>query len=203
MSTDYRPLKKVRACELFDGRLEAFGVREHVNKETNEGHRCLTDGNNYLHVYMDDKGLVEGITRYAPGGAPGKILNAVAEAFDTDIVSEYEPQFWGFETQEAWDAWQTAIARKHEEKFRVEVLKFLRGEPNNIRRGTNGMTIAKHAKKLVKKDPSLLLPANHDKLFNEARSYWFDRHVVKVTLDEKDIAAARMLATHEDDLPQA
>jgi hypothetical protein len=203
MSTDYRPLKRVRACELFDGRLEAFGVREHVNDKTTEGHRCLTDGNNYLHVYMDENGFVDGITRYAPGGAPGKILNAVAEAFDTDIVSEYEPQYWGFETQEEWDAWEAAMARESEEKFRVEVLKFLRGEPNNIRRGTNGMIMAKHAKKLVKKDPSLLLPANHDKLFNAARSYWEDKYVVKITLDEKDIATARMLATHEDDLPQA
>ena len=53
MSTNFRPLKKVRACELSDGRLEAFGVREHTNKETDEVHRMLTDGNNYLHVFME------------------------------------------------------------------------------------------------------------------------------------------------------
>ena len=30
MSTHYRLLKKVPASDLFDGRLEEFGVREHV-----------------------------------------------------------------------------------------------------------------------------------------------------------------------------
>ena len=32
MSTDYHLLKKVPACDLFDGRLEGFGVREHVKQ---------------------------------------------------------------------------------------------------------------------------------------------------------------------------
>jgi hypothetical protein len=33
------------------------------------------------------------MTRYRPNGARGKILNAIAEAFDIDVFSEYEPQF--------------------------------------------------------------------------------------------------------------
>ena len=48
-------LKKVRACDLFDGRLEAFGVREKiVPDETTEQERCLTDGRNHLWVYIND-----------------------------------------------------------------------------------------------------------------------------------------------------
>jgi hypothetical protein len=145
MSTSYCLLKKVRACELFDGRLEAFGIREHVNDETTERRRCLTDGRNYVWVCMDESGdWVEVLTRYA-GNASGKILNAVAEAFETDIVSEYEPQFWGFDTQEEWDAWQNELAREHEKEFCAALLKFLRGESHGIRRGTNGFdAIAKH-----------------------------------------------------------
>jgi hypothetical protein len=204
MSTDYRPLKNIRACELFDGRLEAFGVREHVHKETDNTNRCLTDGNNFLWVYTDENGdWVEGLTRYFPCGNPEKILVAMEEAFDTDIVSEHQPQFWGFDTEEEWHAALEAANKEHEEEFHAEVLKFVRDEPNNIRQGTNGWYEAKHAKELVEKDPSLLLPANHDKLFNAAHSYWFDKHVVKVTLTEKEVALARMLGTHEDDLPQA
>jgi len=38
MSTDYHLLKKVPACDLFDGRLEGFGVREHVKPD---GHRAV------------------------------------------------------------------------------------------------------------------------------------------------------------------
>jgi hypothetical protein len=203
MSTDYRPLKKVRACELFDGRLEAFGVREHFNKETDATHRMLTDGCNYLHVSIDENGCVEGLRRYFPNGHPGKILNAMGEAFDTYIASEHEPQYWGFDTEEEWHADLAAISREEKEKFHVEVLKFIRGEPNNIQPGTNGMITAEIAKKLVEKDPSLLLPVNADKLWKEVESIFFGDHVKWVTLDEKDIAATRMLATHEDDLPKA
>ena len=97
MSTDYRLLKPVSACDLFDGRLEEFGVREIVPPKPVECVRVLTDGNNYLQVYIDDAGLVGCISRYG-ANAPSKILNAVADAFDVRIVGEYEPQFWGFDT---------------------------------------------------------------------------------------------------------
>ena len=62
MSTDYCLLKKVPGCDLFDGRLEGFGVREHVGPdETTERQRCLTDGRYYLWVYFDDQGFVSGL----------------------------------------------------------------------------------------------------------------------------------------------
>jgi len=56
MSTDYRLLRKVPACDLFDGRLEELGVREHV-KPGATTERLLTDGRNYLWVYIDDDGF--------------------------------------------------------------------------------------------------------------------------------------------------
>ena len=44
MSTDYRLLRKVPACDLFDGRLEESGVRERVKpEETTEKSRLLTE----------------------------------------------------------------------------------------------------------------------------------------------------------------
>ena len=54
MSSDYKPLKEISACELFDGKLEKFGIHEHVmsSGETNETQRCLTDGCNvHLGLY--------------------------------------------------------------------------------------------------------------------------------------------------------
>jgi hypothetical protein len=204
MSTDYALLKKVLACDLFDGRLEAFGVREKiVPDETTERRRCLTDGRNHLWVYNRDDGLISCLTRYAPGGAPGKILNAIAEACDTDIVSEHQPQFWGFETQEEWDAWNEQLSREHRDQFHNEILKYLLGEPCDIQPGTIGMIEAEIAKKLVEKDPELLLPTNKDKLLNEMETIYDREHAVVITLTAEEIASAKMAVTHEDDLPSA
>lgn len=163
MSTDYRLLKDVLARDLFDGRLEVFGVHEDFSDKTTEQGRLLTDGRNYLWLYIDDAGFVSCLTRYLPNGAPNKILNAIAEAFDTGIASEYEPQFWGFETQEEWDAWQLEIEKEYAEEFYREILKYVQGKPNLIRPDTIGMIKAEIAKKLVEDDPTLLLPANKDK----------------------------------------
>jgi hypothetical protein len=85
----------------------------------------------------------------------GKIMIAIYEAFDVDIVSEYQPEFWGFDTREAWDAAMEEMGRK---QFHAEILKYLREEPHGIRRGTIGMIHAKIAKKLVKKDPCPTTP---------------------------------------------
>ena len=80
MSTYYAPLNKIRAGDLFDGRLEKFGVREHITTDSTETSKCLTDGRNYLWVFVNDAGFVANINRYG-GNAPSKILNAIAEVF--------------------------------------------------------------------------------------------------------------------------
>jgi hypothetical protein len=206
MSTEYILLRKVPACDMFDGRLEEFGVREHVKPgATTEKIRMLTDGRNYLWVDIDDDGFVRYLTRFRPNGAPGKILNALANVFDTDVVSEYEPQFWGFDTEEEWEASHEKISQeasqKAEEEFHIELLKYLRGEPNDIRPETNGMLRAEIARTLVEKDPSLLLSVNKDKLRNEIQSIFVREHTV--TFSPQDMALIRMRSTHEDDLPGA
>ena len=199
MSTDYHLLKPVSVRDLFDGRLEEFGVREFV-PAAHEGTRTLTDGNNYLHVYTDDADLlVACISRYG-ANAPSKILNAIADAFDVRIVSEYEPQFWGFDTQEEWDADQEEWERVTGARFLIEVVKYCKGEPNDIGAGTSGHIKAKIAKGLTEKDPALLLPENQDKLRNEFESIYDREHVVRITLSPQQIAYARMLSTHEEDL---
>jgi hypothetical protein len=106
VSTDFRLQHRVRACDLFDGRLAEFnGVREHVNPaRTTKKERCLTDGRNYLWVYINDGCFVSSLTRWARNGDPTEILDAIAVTMDTGIVSEHEPQYWGFDTEAEWDA---------------------------------------------------------------------------------------------------
>jgi hypothetical protein len=190
MSTDFDPLKKIRADQLFDGRLDEFGIYEHVKpEETTSTKRCLTDGSNYLWVFVGEDGFVVTFTRYAANGYPGKILNAVREVFETHIPSEYEPQYWGFDTQEEWDAELAKQARQAETarrkfdaellKFEAELLRYLRGEPNKIKVGTDEETKAKIAQDLVDKDPTLLLPINRDQLRREINST-YAREIDKV-----------------------
>jgi len=105
MSISFRLLQIVRACELFDGRLEEFGIFEHVHPtQTTTRRRCLTDGWNYLWVFIDDGGFVSSLTRWAVNGDPSEILDAIAVTLETGIASEYQPQYWGFDTTEEWDA---------------------------------------------------------------------------------------------------
>src|SRR5437762_2881194 len=117
MSDDFTPGRRIFARDLFDGRLAKFGVHEWVTPQEdltpNDGQdndlrvwftsqsdqkRTLTDvQGNYLWVSIDDDGSVAIFTRYGRYDADA-ILAAVAEAFETEIFSEDEPQFWGFET---------------------------------------------------------------------------------------------------------
>jgi hypothetical protein len=97
MSTNFYFVKKIPACDFFDGRLEKFGVREHHAKDTNEQRKCLTDGCSYLWVYLDDHGFVTDATRFYSNGGNGPvgdILCAIAEAFDTDIASDEGGVLW-------------------------------------------------------------------------------------------------------------
>jgi hypothetical protein len=83
MSTNFRPLRNIRACQLFDGRLEELDVYEHIRLDTTTKMRCLTDGWNYLWAQIGDDDFLAYFTRYAPNGDPSKILGAVEVAFDT------------------------------------------------------------------------------------------------------------------------
>jgi hypothetical protein len=117
MSTDFTPGRRIFARDLFDGRLPTFGVHEWVapDQAPDDGQdddlsvpltlqsaqkRTLTDGRgNYLWVSINDDGAVAVFTRYGRNDTRA-ILGAVAEAFEAEIFSEDEPQFWGFETNE-------------------------------------------------------------------------------------------------------
>ena len=69
--------------------------------------------------------------------------------------------------------------------------------------GTIGEIKAKIAKTLVENDAALLQPENKDRLLTEMEAIYDRDHAVVITLGPEDIALAKMLATHEDDLPKA
>src|SRR5436309_15725248 len=121
MSTNYPLSKRVAIQELFDSRLESLGIVEYlVPDKTKEERRCLTDGRNFLWASGSEEDLR--LTRYMPNGAPRRILRAIAEAFDTEIFSEYQPQYWGFDTQAEWDAVLDAMEEKGRDEFYEDLI---------------------------------------------------------------------------------
>jgi hypothetical protein len=222
MSTDYcpvartaekagaRPLSQIRMTDLFDGRLEKARVREEHSEDTMADLKFLTDGRNFLCVYGDEKGLVSRFTRRGMMNAPERILQAICDEFDVDIVSEHEPQFWGFETEEELEAAWEAYAEEHghtqssyEQRFYNEVVKFVGGKAHDIQPGTIWMIKAEIAKRLIAESPDLLAEDKQSDLIKAVNLIYDRDHAVKVTLTDEDLAFVRLAATHEDDLPQA
>jgi hypothetical protein len=201
MSTDFRPLTPIRMADLFDGRLNDVGVHEQHSEDTTPNQKCLTDGRNFLWDYADEKGLVSILCKYGMN-APQRILQSICDKFNVDVVSEYDPEFWGFKTQEEWDAWQHAEAKKAEEDFYKNVVKFVRGEAHDIRPGTIGMIKAEIAKRLIADSPDLLAEDKRPDLIKAVNLMYDREHAVAVTLTDEELAFVRMAATHEDDLPQ-
>ena len=162
------------------GRLATFGIREHVASDTSERSRRLTDGRNYLWVYLTEDGFVGCLSRYGDN-SPGKILAAISEAFETDIFSEHEPQYWGFDTQEEWDAAWKQIGDQARDQFYADVCAYIRGEPNDIKPGTIDEIKAKIAKTLVESHAALLQPENKDRLLAEMDAIYGRDHAVIIS----------------------
>ena len=231
MSTDYILSKKVRARDLLCGRLARFGIQEHVASDAiadlrawldglniayrpedplQDPHvhslecfsRCLSDGRDYLWVYLTEDGFVASLSRYG-ANAPDKILAAISEEFETDIFSEHEPQYWGFDTQEEMDAAWKKWADQDRDRFYADLCAYIRGEPNDIRPGTIGEIKAKIAKTLVESQAALVQPENKDTLLSKMDAIYDRDHAVIITLGPEDMALAEMLAAREDDLPKA
>ena len=190
--TNFKPLTPVRFANLFDGRLGRFGVTEHVSDGTTDTARCLTDGNNWLWAY--DDGDSSCFTRWAPNGAPGRILAAIEEAFDTEIVSEYNYRYWGFETLEEFRDAENKECEEGDADLYESIMKYVRGTRGHIHEDW-GET----AKALILKNPDLVLPEHRAKLLEAVRNG--TRSKLTYTLDERDRAAIELISTHEDELP--
>jgi hypothetical protein len=157
-------MRKIEFAALFDGRLEKFGVEELGNPDTTSYSKCLTDdGGNCLWINCGEDGSVAVMTCYFLNGDPSKILCRIQEALNTKIVSEYEPEYWGFDSEAEWKT-RLRELKWQEDQFFVDLLKFIANEPNGIRAGTNDETTAKIAKRLVEVDPTLVLPAKRQRL---------------------------------------
>jgi len=216
-----RPLKPLRLEHLFDGRLERFGIREHPESEPE--HRLLTNGKWTLSVFPhhDQNHLVGDLVCYYHfPNAPERILDAIAEAFEIDIVSEHQKEFWEFETADELYACEMQRARRDRDYFYAQLIDFFRGEPHGISSVEFGWFMAKMVEHLVLKRPELITPEHKKEIFKAIDKIYERKHIERMLrvdylvksgsrdafcfdvrsgpLTDSDLAAlARMLATPE------
>jgi hypothetical protein len=159
MCIDFRPLGRIAINDLFGGRLKAYGT-EHWNYE---GQRCLYDSTNYVHVYERDR-AVGSFTRFM-GNNAHYIITSISEAFGMRIVSEHEPEFWGFETQAEWDACWDAMHQKYLDDFYAAAIRV---EPNGIGSDMRDYILTAIEKVLMGAEPELSHPNMREELIMRA-----------------------------------
>ena len=155
MSTDYKLEKEITMEELFDGRLEPYGVREYREERSSSEFGVLTDGISQLAVYAE--GVVRLIKRCGTNNEI-LILNAIAEAFDTKIYSEHAPQFWGYDTNEEWEAFERYYSENSESFFYVKLMKIINDGVADSRQTASTLDKVAIAKDLIADDPNLASP---------------------------------------------
>jgi hypothetical protein len=98
-------------------------------------------------------------------------VSKVIETTRSEFGQECDPRYWRIATEatpEEKEALREEIRASMDEeddiRFHAELLKFLAGEPCDIRDGTGEMEWAELAREWVKEDPALGLPSSRDVL---------------------------------------
>ena len=199
MSTSYRSLKKIRFAELFDGRLARFDIQERVVEGmTDQSRRVLTDGRNWLLFFADEDGFLGRIERRGlNSGRP--IGEAIMEVFETRIVSERQPEYWGCETQEELDAMWKEHADRQKEEFYRQLIEHLEGGADPFPPGTIGSIQAEIARKLVAERPELTSIDRKEELLQAVNDAFEKDHVIKVTLPKEKVEEITRIMTVNSD----
>ena len=165
MFTDYRLNKKLSIEKIFDGRLERFDVHETFVAEAKPEWRCLTDGNSVLWVEGDEE--IDCLLGFGMFNATEKILTAIEEAFDAQIFSEHQPQFWGNETENEWRCDRRKTAEEIQAKLNILIMRYVRGESLNIEPYSSFMPVVNIAKDLIIEKPDLASPDREAELLEK------------------------------------
>lgn len=204
MSTSYKPLKDISFDKVFDGRLHPYDVREEIRADTSDSTRYLAGRDGVLAVFPDQSGASSTFVRPSFGNMPWSIFDALAAEFDTELVSEHDHPYWGFETAEEWEAFQDKIAKADDDDFYNDIMRHVRGEPNGLTPGTIGFKKAEIAKTLVEGDPSFAEPEAREALLEALNAVYEKTSAAgAVVLTTGDRALAELLMARTDDLPQA
>jgi hypothetical protein len=87
------------------------------------------------------------------------------------------------------------MAKEADDDLYADILNYVTGKPNGFERETVGMTKAKIAKTLVKRDPKLLAPIKRNALLKAVNAIYDRDNAIIVTLTKRDLALARTRST--------
>jgi hypothetical protein len=142
---------------LSDGSLGASGITEHQSPYVdNKVERCLVEGENRLWAEITPAGNVM-FLECGVGHDPSKILDKLRELSGSDIVSEFEAEYWGLETQEELDDFHKAQTDRYRQELYQDLLRYTLGRPGLFEWKEFDYYKAEIAKHLIAKDPSLAL----------------------------------------------
>jgi len=202
MSTNYRSTQAIPFAQLFDGRLEKYGVYETIQSDSTEQMRCLVGRDGVLEAYREDNGS-SSFARPSFTPVPWAVLDALVQEFEVELVCEHDPRYWGFATEKEWHDWQDQLANEADDHLYDELVRYVRNEPNDLRPGTVGMLMAEITTALVASDESLMAPQNRDRLLEAVKASFNRDHTVAITLTKKNLAAVELMAARTNELPQA
>jgi len=191
MFTDYRLNKELWIEELFDGRLECFGVHETFVAEATPDSRCLTDGNNVLWVEGD--GEVEFLLGFGMFNATEKILSAIEEAFDVEIFSEHQQQYWGKGGEEECRCDRREVAGEVQAKLNILIMRYVRGESPNIEPYSGFMPVVNIAKDLTIENPDLASPGREEELLEKTNQICIEKYNAMHGVIEQELKTATHL----------
>jgi hypothetical protein len=197
MSTDYKLEKEITLKELFDGRLESHGVREYeVEGRSSDQFGVLTDGTNRLAVYAD--GVVKIIKRCGTNNE-NRILNAIAKEFETEIYSEFSGQFWGYESDEEWEAAEIQSDEYCMKKQYRRLMAIISVWKDGSYEAKSTIEKAEIANDLITQTPRLASPDCMHELMDEIENHYYSQFTQPTIPDDCQIQDIMMGYPDKDD----
>lgn len=165
----FKPVTPLQVQDLFDGRLKHFGIIEILNHPP-MGHsrRILSDGQTFISVQSESSGEIDSLTLERPfvfsSGIALTRTIAKYMACTFALYTANQPQYWGFETKQEWDAERKRMERARTAKFYADVLQYVAGDGEAFQGGTVEHAKGEVARELISKQPSLIRPEKRRQL---------------------------------------
>lgn len=95
MSTDYVVVGSHKpTLEQLKKKVQAVDLKIESSLEERDKDVNVNDGTNFLWIYFDNEGYLDGATRYGIGNDVSQIIETVEKACKIRFVSEEDDEYW-------------------------------------------------------------------------------------------------------------